>query len=71
MSKILFNPKMKIHIFICKIYNFEKNDNQEEKICQLLLNPKNEEAVMNLVLLKIRKSNYEETKINKKFSKYM
>ena len=26
------------------------------------MNPKNEEAVLNLVLLKIRKSNYEETK---------
>ena len=49
---------------MAKIYNFEKNDNQEEKNLNtvILLNPKNEEAVMNLVLLKIRKSNYEETK---------
>ena len=49
---------------MAKIYNFKKNDNQEEKNLNtvILLNPKNEEAVMDLVLLKIRKSNYEETK---------
>ena len=56
---------MKILIFTSqKIYNLKKNDNQEEKNLNtvILLNPKNEEAVLNLALLKIRKSNYEETK---------
>ena len=62
---IVFNPKNEnSYLYLAKIYNFEKNDNQEEKNLNtvILLNPKNEEAVMNLVLLKIRKSNYEETK---------
>ena len=49
---------------MAKIYNFKKDDNQEEKNLNtvILLNPKNEEAIFNLALLKIRKSNYEETK---------
>ena len=49
---------------LAKIYNFNKNDNQEEKNLNtvILLNPKNEEAILNLAFLKIRKSNYEETK---------
>ena len=62
---IVFNPKNEnSYLYLAKIYNFKKNDNQEEKNLNtvILLNPKNEEAVMNLVLLKIRKSNYEETK---------
>ena len=38
--------------------------NQEESNLKtvILLNPKNEEAIYNLALLKIRKSNYSETK---------
>ena len=62
---IVFNPKNEnSYLYLAKIYNFKKNDNQEEKNLNtvILLNPKNEEAVMDLVLLKIRKSNYEETK---------
>ena len=62
---IVFNPKNEnSYLYLAKIYNLKKNDNQEEKNLNtvILLNPKNEEAVMNLVLLKIRKSNYEETK---------
>ena len=42
----------------------KKDDNQEEKNLKtvILLNPKNEEAILNLAFLKKRKSNYTETK---------
>ena len=62
---IVFNPKNEIsYLYLAKIFNFKKDDNQEEKNLNtvILLNPKNEEAIFNLALLKIRKSNYEETK---------
>ena len=62
---IVFNPKNEnSYLYLAKIYNFKKNDNQEEKNLNtvILLNPKNEEAILKLALLKIRKSNYEETK---------
>ncbi len=62
---IVFNPKNEYsYLYLAKIYNFKKNDNQEEKNLNtvILLNPKNEEAIFKLALLKIRKSNYEETK---------
>ncbi len=62
---IVFNPKNEnSYLYLAKIYNLKKNDNQEEKNLNtvILLNPKNEEAVLSLALLKIRKSNYEETK---------
>ena len=62
---IVFNPKNESsYLFLAKIYNLKKNDSQEEKNLNtvILLNPKNEEAVLNLTLLKIRKSNYKETK---------
>tara|TARA_Y100000992_G_C21263375_1_gene492520 strand:- start:1412 stop:1834 length:423 start_codon:yes stop_codon:yes gene_type:complete len=61
---IVFNPKNEIsYLYLAKIYNFKKDDNQEEKNLNtvILLNPKNEEAIFNLALLKIRKSNYKET----------
>ena len=62
---IVFNPKNETsYLYLAKIYNFKKDDNQEEKNLNtvILLNPKDEEAIFNLALLKIRKSNYEETK---------
>ena len=62
---IVFNPKNEnSYLYLAKIYKFKKNDNQEEKNLKtvILLNPKNEEAIFNLAFLKIRKSNYEETK---------
>ena len=61
---IVFNPKNEnSYLYLAKIYNFKKNDNLEEKNLNtvILLNPKNEEAIFKLALLKIRKSNYEET----------
>ena len=62
---IVFNPKNeRAYLYLSKIYNYEKNDIKEEKNLNtvLLLNPKNEEAILNLAYLKIRKSNYKETK---------
>ena len=49
---------------IAKIFKLKNDDNQEESNLKtvILLNPKNEEAIYNLALLKIRKSNYSETK---------
>ncbi len=68
---IVFNPKNEnSYLYLSKIYNFKNDDNQEERNLNtvILLNPKNEEAILNLALLKIRKSNYEETKkLIKKF----
>ena len=62
---IVFNPKdSNSYLYLAKIYKFKKKDSEEEKNLNtvILLNPKNEEAVLNLAFLKIRKSNYEETK---------
>ena len=62
---IVFNPKNETsYLYLAKIYNFEKNEGQEEKNLNtvILLNPRNEEAVLNLAYLMIRKSNYDETK---------
>ena len=43
-------------ILALRLLDTEKNLNTV-----ILLNPKNEEAIFNLALLKIRKSNYKET----------
>ena len=62
---LVFNPKNEnSYLYLAKIYKFKKDDNLEEKNLNtvILLNPKNEEAIFDLALLKIRKSNYEETK---------
>ena len=62
---IVFNPKNeKSYLYLAKIYKIKKNDDQEESNLKtvLLLNPKNEEAILELAYLKIRKSNYSETK---------
>ena len=62
---IVFNPKNEnSYLYLAKIFKFKKDDNQEEKNLNtvILLNPKNEEAILNLAFLKIRKSNYSETK---------
>ena len=62
---IVFNPKNEnSYLYLAKIYKIKKNDNMEESNLKtvILLNPSNEEAVRDLALLKIRKSNYSETK---------
>ena len=62
---IVFNPKNEnAYLYLAKIYKIKKNDTLEESNLKtvILLNPSNEEAVRDLALLKIRKSNYSETK---------
>tara|TARA_B100000965_G_C19520050_1_gene726044 strand:- start:179 stop:601 length:423 start_codon:yes stop_codon:yes gene_type:complete len=62
---IVFNPKNEnSYLYLAKIYKIKKNDSLEESNLNtvILLNPENEEAIRNLALLKIRKSNYSETK---------
>ena len=62
---IVFNPKNEYsYLYLAKIYNFKKNDNQEEKNLNtvILLNPKNEEAVYNLAKLKLDASDYKKSK---------
>ena len=62
---IVFNPKNEnSYLYLAKIYNFNKNDNQEEKNLNtvILLNPKNEEAIYNLARLKLKSSDYKKSK---------
>ncbi len=67
---IVFNPKSELsYLFLSKIYNKQDKKNLEEKNLNtvLLLNPKNEEAIYNLVRLKLTSSDYKKSKeLNKK-----
>ena len=61
---IVFNPKNEnSYLYLAKIFKVEKNEFSEEKNLNtvILLNPKNEEAIYLLTLLKIKKSNYSES----------
>jgi tetratricopeptide (TPR) repeat protein len=69
---IVFNPKSEIsYLYLAKIFK-EENDleSQETNLNSvLLLNPKNEDAVYMLILIKIEQSDYFETeKLIKKFN---
>ena len=70
---IVFNPKREeSYLFLAKIFSNEQNDELEEQNLNtvILLNPKNEEAVYLLALLKIKKSDYNESeKLIKNFKK--
>ena len=62
---IVFNPKSeKSYLFLAKIFNKNENEEEEEKNLDavLLLNPKNDEAIYLLTLLKIKQSDYGEAK---------
>tara|TARA_B100002052_G_C15834841_1_gene577223 strand:+ start:927 stop:1292 length:366 start_codon:yes stop_codon:yes gene_type:complete len=62
---IVFNPKNeKSYLYLAKIYNKEENDDVFEQYLDtvILLNPKNEEAIMLLTLLKIKKTDINESK---------
>ena len=62
---IVFNPKSeKSYLYLAKIFSVEKKINFEENNLNtvILLNPKNEEAIYRLTLLKIKKSNYDYAK---------
>ena len=70
---IVFNPKNeRSYLYLAKIFNEENNDIMEEQNLNtvILLNPKNEEALYLLTLLKIKKSDYlESEKLLKTFKK--
>ncbi len=70
---IVFNPKNEgSYLYLAKIFKQEEKDNLEEQNLKavILLNPQNEEALYLLTLLKIKKSDYEESdKLIKKFKK--
>jgi hypothetical protein len=62
---IVFNPKSEnSYLYLAKIFKEEKNDSLEENNLNtvLLLNPKNEEALYLLILLKIKNSNFSKAK---------
>ena len=70
---IVFNPKSEeSYLYLAKIFSNEENDELEEQNLNtvILLNPKNEEAIYLLALLKIKKSDYNESeKLIKNFKK--
>jgi len=70
---IVFNPKNEgSYLYLAKIFKQEEKDDLEEQNLKavILLNPQNEEALYLLTLLKIKKSDYEESdKLIKKFKK--
>ena len=70
---IVFNPKSEFsYLYLAKIFKKENNDDLEEQNLNvvILLNPKNEEALYLLALLRIKKSDYDESQqLLKKFEK--
>ena len=70
---IVFNPKSEFsYLYLAKIFKEEKNDDLQEQNLNsvILLNPKNEEAIYLLALLRIKKSDYKESdKLIQKFQK--
>ena len=67
---IVFNPKSeRSYLYLAKIFNKGEKDDQEEVNLNnvLLLNPKNDEAIYMLTLIKIEQSDYSEARdlINK------
>ena len=69
---IVFNPKSeKSYLYLAKIFNKNENELQQEINLNsvLLLNPKNEEAIYMMAIIKINQADYNESKkLIKKFS---
>ena len=62
---IVFNPKSeKSYLYLAKIFNNRDNDIEQEINLNsvLLINPKNDEAIYMLTLLKIKQSDYKKAK---------
>ena len=62
---LVFNPKSeKSYLYLAKIFSEENNNVQQEINLNnvLLLNPKNDEAIYMLTLIKIEQSNYNQAK---------
>ena len=62
---IVFNPKdAQSYLYLAKIYNFEKNQRKEEDNLEtaLLIEPDNEEVLLMLMKIALKKSNYSKVK---------
>ena len=62
---IVFNPKdSKSYLYLAKIYNVEEDQKKEEKNLEatLLIEPDNEEAILMIMKIAIKKSNYSKVK---------
>ena len=62
---IVFNPKSeKSYLYLAKIFNLKNNEEEQEINLNnvLLINPKNDEAIYMLTLIKIKQSDYGEAK---------
>ena len=62
---IVFNPKdSKSYLYLAKIYNIEEDQKKEEKNLEatLLIEPSNEEAILMLMKIALKKSNYSKVK---------
>ena len=62
---IVFNPKdAKSYLYLAKIYNYEENQRKEEYNLDtaLLIEPNNEEAILMLMKIALKKSNYSKVK---------
>jgi len=70
---IVFNPKnSNSYLYLAKIYNYEENQKKEEKNLEttLLIEPNNEEAILMLMKIALKKSNYSKVKdLSNTFSK--
>jgi len=70
---IVFNPKdATSYLYLAKIYNHEENQRKEEFNLEtaLLIEPENEEAILMMMKIAIKKSNYDEVKnLSDTFSK--
>ena len=69
---IVFNPKNeKSYLYLAKIFNQDENEQNEELNLNsvLILNPKNDEALYMMIILKIKQYDYAEAKqLIKKFN---
>ena len=62
---IVFNPKdAKSYLYLAKIYNLEENQRKEEYNLDtaLLIEPNNEEVILMLMKIALKKSNYSKVK---------
>ena len=70
---IVFNPKdSNSYLYLAKIYNVEEDQKKEEKNLEatLLIEPSNEEAILMLMEIGIKKTNYSKVKeLSERFTK--
>ena len=70
---IVFNPKNELsYLYLAKIFKSKDNDNLTEQNLDtvILINPQNEEALYEMIILKIKKSDFTKTeKLLNNFSK--